>query len=51
MSKNLNLMLFYEVNICQIMIFGLSTVYNKHEMIKITNRIREKSQALLQVLE
>ena len=26
------------------MIFGLHTAYNKHEMIKIGNQIREKSQ-------
>ena len=44
-------MQFYEKNIFQIMIFRLHTVYNKHEMIKIGNQIREKSQVLSQVLE
>ena len=28
-------MQFYKINICQIMIFSLYTVYNKYEMIKI----------------
>ena len=28
--KNLYLMQFYEINICQVMIFRLYTVYNKH---------------------
>ena len=44
-------MQFYEINICQVMIFRLHTVHNKHQMIKIGNQIREKSQVLLQVLE
>ena len=34
-----------------VMIFRLYTVFNKHEMIKISNQIREKSQVLSQVLE
>ena len=33
---------FYELNICQIMIFGFYAVYNKYEMIKIGNHTREK---------
>ena len=45
-------MQFYEKkNIYQVIIFRLYTVYNKHEMIKIGNKSREKSQALSQVLE
>ena len=39
-------MKFYEINNCQITIFRLYTVYNKHEMIKIGNQTREKLQAL-----
>ena len=50
-SKNSYLIQFYEINICQIMIFWLNTVYNKLEMIKIDNQTREKSQVLEQVLE
>ena len=42
---------FYEINICQAMIFRLYTVNNKHEMIKIGNQIREKSQVVSQMLE
>ena len=33
------------------MIFKPHTVYNKHEMIKIGNQIREKPQVLSQMLE
>ena len=44
-------MQFYEINIYQVMIFRLYTVYNKHEMIKIGNQTAEKSQVLSQVLE
>ena len=44
-------MQFYETNVCQLMIFCFYTVYNKHEMIKIDNQTREKSQELSQVLE
>ena len=43
-------MQFYEINVCQAMIFRLY-VWNKHEMIKIGNQTREKSKVLLQVLE
>ena len=39
------------INICQIMIFRLYTVYNKHEMIKIGNQTTENSQALSQRLK
>ena len=42
---------FYEINICQVMIFRLYTVYNKHEIIKIVNHTREKSHVIFQVLE
>ena len=31
-------MQFYEINICQLMICRIYTVYNKHEMIKIGNQ-------------
>ena len=44
-------MQFYEVTFCQVMIFRLYTVYNKHEMIKIVNQTREILQVLSQVLE
>ena len=43
-------MQFYEINICQDMMFKLHTVYNKREMIKIGNQIREKPQVLSQML-
>ena len=33
------------------MIFRLHTVYNKHEMIKIGNQIREKHQVLFLVIK
>ena len=35
----------------QVMIFRLYAVYSKHEMKKIGNKTREKSQVLSQVLE
>ena len=44
-------MQFLNKNIYQVMIFRLYTVYNKHEIIKIDNQIREKLQVLSQVLE
>ena len=44
-------MKFFEINICQMMIFRLYNIYNKHEMIKIGNQNREKFQALSEVLE
>ena len=37
-------MQFYEINICQAMIFRLYIDFNKHEMIKIGNQTKEKSQ-------
>ena len=40
-------MQFYGKNICQIMIFRLYTVYNKHEMIKIVNQTREKIECII----
>ena len=43
-------MQLYEINICQVMILILYTVYNKHEMIKIDNQTTEKSHVLSQVL-
>ena len=39
-------MQFYEINIYQVIIFRLYTVYNKHKMIKIGNQIRANSQVL-----
>ena len=39
-------MQFNEVNICQVMIFRLYTVYTKYEVIKIGNHNREKPQIL-----
>ena len=44
-------MQFYEINVCQIMIFRLYAVYSKHEMINIGSQIREKLQVLSQVFE
>ena len=40
-SKNSYLMLFHEINLCQVVNFGLYTVYNKHEMKKIGNHTRK----------
>ena len=42
-------MQFYEINISQVIIFRLYTIYNNDEMIKIGNQAREKSQVLSQV--
>ena len=44
-------MQLYEINIYQVMIFGLYAMYNKHNMIEIGNQTREKLQVLTQVLE
>ena len=44
-------MQFFEINDCQFMFFRLYIVYNNHEMIKIDNQIRDKSQVLSQVFE
>ena len=49
--KNLYLIQFYNINICQFIIFRLCTVFNKHEMIKICGQTREKSQVLSKVLK
>ena len=43
-------MQFYEINIYQVVIFRLYTIYNKHQMIEIVNETREKSQILSQVI-
>ena len=51
MSKKIYLMQFYELNISEIVIFRLYTVYNMHVMTKIGNVVREKLQALSQELE
>ena len=47
--KKLILNPFYEINICQITIFRLYVVYNKHEIIQISNQTREKSLVLSEV--
>ena len=44
-------MQFYEINTSHVMTFKLYAVYNKHEMIKIGNQTRGKSQVLSRVLE
>ena len=44
-------MKFYEIKYCQFTFFRLYTVYNKYEMIKIANQIRDKSQVQSQVFE
>ena len=44
-------MQFYNIFIFQIMIFRLYTVYKKHEMMKIGEQTKEKSQVLSQVLK
>ena len=44
-------MQFYEINVYQFMMFRLYTAYDKHEMIKSDNQIREKSRVLSQMLE
>ena len=36
-------MSFYEINICQVMIFTLYNVYNRYRMMKISNQTREKT--------
>ena len=36
----------FKINTCQVMIFRLYTVCNKHEKIKINNQTREKSQVI-----
>ena len=49
-QKNSYLIQFYEINICQIMIFRLCTDGN-NEITKIANQTRENSQVLSRVLE
>ena len=44
-------MKFYEINICEVMISRIFTVYDKSEMIKIGKQIIEKLQVLSQVIE
>ena len=44
-------MQLYDINICQIMIFRLYTVYNKDDDDKIRDQTREKSHVLSQVFE
>ena len=44
-------MKFNEMNIYQIMFFRFYTVNKKHDMVKIGNRTRAKSQGLSQVHE
>ena len=39
MPKDSHLIQFYEINVCQLMIFRLYTVYSKHEKIKVSNKI------------
>ena len=39
-------MQLYEINTYQVMNFRLHAVYDKHEMIKIENHTKEKSQVL-----
>ena len=41
----------FEINICQLIVFRIYTVYNKHETIKIDNQSREQLQILSQMLE
>ena len=48
-KKNSYLMQFYEINICQIMIYRLYTVYKKHQMTKIGNQAKENSKVSSQV--
>ena len=37
-------MQFYEINICQIVIFKVYSAYNKHEIMNIGNKTREKPE-------
>ena len=38
---------FYQINNYQFMIYRFYAVYNKHEMIKISNQTTEKSEVLI----
>ena len=40
-------MQFYEMNICQVMIFKLYIIYKKYDIIKVGNQNKENSQVLL----
>ena len=44
-------MQFSEIYNYQVMNFKIYTIYNKHEMIKVGNETREKSQVLLQQVQ
>ena len=44
-------MQFKEINICKVMNFRLYAAYNYHEMIKIGNQTKEKSQVFSQVFK
>ena len=44
-------MQFEEMNIYQVMIFRLYTLYNKHEILKIDNQTRKKLQAIFHMFE
>ena len=46
-SKNSYLMQFCEINIHQVMIFRLYTVYNKHDMIKMTVKNQIKIASII----
>ena len=47
-KKDTFLMQFYEINIYKSMIFRFYVVFNRHQLIKIGNQTREKSQELSQ---
>ena len=49
-KKNSYLMQFYEISVCQVMIFRLYIVFNKHND-KYWQSNQRKIEALLQVLE
>ena len=40
-------MQFYEINVCQIKICRLYTVYNKHEIIQIGNQKKRKIASII----
>ena len=44
-------MQFYEKNIYQVLIFRLHGIYNKHEIVKTVNQMKENSQVLSQALK
>ena len=51
MLENSYLMQIYGINISQVMMLRLYTVYNMYEIVKIVNQTKGKSQVLSQVLE